>query len=95
MVSFGRSCRIFSTSGRNARWKIKAVQSKASSRSRFSAASLRGLIGHQIAPARAIPKTQANAIGLLADRIATLSPGSTADRCSARPICHDSCCTSP
>ena len=51
----------------------------ASSSSRFSAASLRGLIGHHTAPAREIPKTQVNATGSLADRIATLAPG----RCAA------------
>jgi hypothetical protein len=41
----------------------------------FSAASLRGLIGHQTAPAREMPNTQAKAIGSLPDRIATFSPG--------------------
>jgi hypothetical protein len=50
-------------------------QSTRSSRLRFSAASLRGLTGHQTAPARAIPNTQENATGSLADRMATLSPG--------------------
>ncbi len=95
VVSLGRSGRIFSTSGRKARWKISAEQSNASSRSRFSAASLRGLIGHQIAPARAIPNTQANEIGLFADRIATLSPGRIPDRCSARPTCQENSRTSP
>jgi len=41
----------------------------------FSAASLRGLIGHQTAPVREMPKTQAKAIGSLPDRIATFSRG--------------------
>ena len=59
------------------------MQSKRSSSSRFSAASLRGLIGHHTAPARLIPKTQVNATGSLADRIATLSPGSTPRATSA------------
>ena len=53
------------------------MQSKRSSSSRFSAASLRGLIGHHTAPARLIPNTHVNATGSLAERIATLSPGAT------------------
>ena len=53
----------------------------------FSAASLRGLIGHQTAPAREMPNTQANATGSLPDRIATFSPGSNArNRASPRAI---------
>ena len=59
------------------------MQSKRSSSSRFSAASLRGLIGHHTAPARLIPNTQVNATGSLAERIATLSPGATPTRTSA------------
>ena len=59
-------------------------QSKRSSSSAFSRASLRGLIGHHTAPAREMPKTQANDSELLADRIATLSPGRTPDRSRAR-----------
>src|SRR5580765_3304209 len=50
-------------------------QSNRSSSSRFSAASLRGLTGHQTAPAREIPKTQENAMGSFAEMTATLSPG--------------------
>ena len=41
----------------------------------FSAAPLRGLIGHHTAPAREMPNTDVNAIGSFDDRIATLSPG--------------------
>ena len=59
----------------NDAWKTSALQPNRSSSSRFSAASLRGLIGHQTAPARLIPKTQVKATGSLADRIATVSPG--------------------
>ena len=94
MVSPGRSGRIFATSSANAAWKIRHVQSKKSSRSRFSAASLRGLTGHQTAPAREMPNTQANATGSLADRMATLSPGPTPDRSSARATRQDSRWTS-
>ncbi len=90
MVSFGRSGAICATSGANAAWKIRHAQSNRSSRSRFSAASLRGLTGHHTAPAREMPNTQANATGSLADRIATLSPGRTPDRASARAIRQDS-----
>ncbi len=83
-----------STSGAKCSWKTSTVQSKSSSSSRFSAASLRGLTGHQTAPARLIPKTQVNATGSLADRIATLSPGRTphATRAPATPTA--SSCTS-
>ena len=83
MGTFGSSSRIRSHQGANAAWKISTQQSKRSSSSRFSAASLRGLIGHQTAPARVIPNTQANAIGSFADRIATLSPGRTPAAASA------------
>ena len=83
MVSFGSSPRIWSTSGAKDCWWIRTVQSKRSSSSRFSAASLRGLIGHHTAPARLIPNTQVNATGSLAERIATLSPGATPTLTSA------------
>ena len=63
------------TSGANDAWKISASQSNSARSSRFSAASLRGLIGHQTAPAREMPKTLANATGSLADRTATVAPG--------------------
>ena len=95
MVSFGKSGRILVTSGAKAAWKIRHGQSKKSSRSRFSAASLRGLTGHHTAPAREMPNTQLNAIGSFADKIATLSPGRTPDRSSARAIRQDSRWTSP
>ena len=72
------------TSGANADWNSSTVQSNRSSSSRFSAASLRGLIGHHTAPARLMPKTQVNATGSLADRIATLSPGATPARGQGR-----------
>ncbi len=49
----------------------------------FSPAALRGLIGHQTAPAREMPNTQVNAVGSLADRMPTLSPGRTPERRSA------------
>ena len=75
VVSFGRSGRILATSEAKAAWKIRHRQSKKSSRSRFSAASLRGLTGHHTAPAREMPNTQLNATGSFADKIATLSPG--------------------
>jgi hypothetical protein len=52
----------------------------------FSAASLRGLIGHQTAPAREMPNTQAKATGSLPDRIATFSPGATPELASPRAI---------
>ena len=86
MVSWGSCGTIFPTSGANAAWKIRHRQPNRSRRSRFSAASLRGLTGHRTAPAREMPNTQANATGSLPDRIATLSPGRTPDRASARPI---------
>ena len=86
VVSFGSSPRICATSGAKDCWWISTVQSKRSSSSRFSAASLRGLIGHHTAPARLIPKTQVNATGSLADRIATLSPGATPWRSRAVAI---------
>ena len=72
------------TSSPNPLWKISAAQSNSSSSSRFSSPALRGLIGHQTAPARAMPKTQANATGSLAERMPTLSPGRTPERRSAR-----------
>ncbi len=53
------------------------MQSKSSSSSRFSAATLRGLTGHHTAPARLMPKTHENATGSLAEMIATESPGCT------------------
>ncbi len=77
LVSLGSSPRIWSTSGAKDCWWTRTVQSKRSSSSRFSAASLRGLIGHHTAPARLIPNTHVNATGSLAERIATLSPGAT------------------
>ena len=94
MVSLGRSGRIFATSGANAAWKIRQLQSKRSSRSRFSAASLRGLTGHHTAPAREMPNTQPNATGSFADKMATLSPGRIPDRSRARAIRQDSRWTS-
>ena len=83
------------TSGANDAWKTSASQSKRSSSSRFSLASLRGLIGHHTAPAREIPKTHANATGSLADRIATLPPGRTPTARRARATRCDRVCTSP
>ena len=56
---------------------MSTVHSKRSSSSRFSPASLRGLIGHHTAPAALMPNTQVNASGSFADRIATLSPDAT------------------
>ncbi len=94
VVRPGRSGAIRATSGANAPPKIRQVQSKRSSRARFSAASLRGLTGHQTAPARAMPNTQEKATGSLADSTATLSPGWMPDRASACPITQDSCWTS-
>ena len=94
VVSLGRSGRILATSGAKADWKIRHRQSKKSSRSRFSAASLRGLTGHHTAPAREMPNTQPNATGSLADRIATLSPGAIPARSSARATRQDSRWTS-
>ena len=79
----GRSGAMAATSGANDCWNSRAVQSKRSSSSRFSAASLRGLIGHQTAPAREIPKTHVNDVGSLADRIATDCPGATPHRARA------------
>ena len=70
------------------------MQSKSSSSSRFSSASLRGLTGHHTAPARAIPKTQANDVGSLADRIATECPGRTPERASAPATRRERSCTS-
>jgi hypothetical protein len=52
--------------GANDCWWMTTAQSKSASSSAFSAASLRGLMGHQIAPARLIPKTVENAIGSFA-----------------------------
>ena len=83
------------TSEAKAAWKMRHVQSKKSSRSRFSAASLRGLTGHHTAPAREMPNTQLNAIGSFADKIATLLPGRTPDQSSARAICQESAWTPP
>ena len=94
VVSFGRSGRIFVTSEAKDAAKIRHRQSKKSSRSRFSAASLRGLTGHHTAPAREMPNTQLKATGSLADKIATLSPGPIPDRSRARAIRQDSRWTS-
>ena len=94
VVSFGRSGRILATSGAKAAWKIRHVQSKKSSRSRFSAASLRGLTGHHTAPAREMPNTQLKAIGSFADKIATLLPGAIPLRSRARATRQDSRWTS-
>ena len=95
MVSWGKSGSTLATSGANAAWKIRHEQSKKSSRSRFSAASLRGLTGHHTAPAREMPNTQLNATGSFADKMATLAPGSTPARSNARAIRQDSRRTSP
>jgi hypothetical protein len=54
---------------------------------------LRGF-GHQTAPTREMLKTQANAMGSLLERIATLSPGSTPARSSARATRQGTRCTS-
>jgi hypothetical protein len=81
--SAGSRSRIFATRGANDDAYSSVVQSKSSSSSRFSSASLRGLTGHQTAPARAMPKTHANAVGSLPDRTATESPGRTPERTSA------------
>ena len=89
MWTAGRSPRILSTSGANAAAKIRVEQSKSASSSRFSAASLRGLTGHHTAAAREIPKTQVNAVGSFAERIATLSPGRTPRRASATATRRD------
>ena len=94
MVSFGSSGAIFATSGANAPAKIRQRQSNRSSRSRFSAASLRGLTGHHTAPARAMPNTQLKATGSLPDSTATLSPGRMPDRARPWPTDQDSRCTS-
>ena len=69
MVSAGQVAADLLDERRERAWKISAVQPNRSSSSRFSAASLRGLIGHQTAPARLMPKTQVNAVGSFADRI--------------------------
>jgi hypothetical protein len=82
------------TRGAKAAWKIRQPQSKESSRSRFSAASLRGLTGHHTAPAREMPNTQANATGSFADKMATLSPGRMPEASRARAIRQDSRWTS-
>jgi hypothetical protein len=42
-----------------------------------------------------MPNTHEKATGSLADRIATLSPGRTPERASARPTCQDASRTSP
>ena len=80
VVSRGSDGRICATRWANDAWYSSATQSKRSSNSPFSAASLRGLIGHHTAPAREMPKTHANAIGSFADRIATDCPGWTPER---------------
>ena len=70
-------------------------QSNSSSSSAFSAAELRGLIGHHTAPRRAMPKTVANATGSLPDRIPTLSPAATPSRARALATAWLWSCTSP
>ncbi len=82
------------TRGANAAWNTSASQSKRSSSSRFSAASLRGLIGHHTAPAREMPKTQVNATGSLADSTATFDPGATPRAASAAATLTDRSWTS-
>ena len=86
----GSPAAMFCTSGANALAKIRQAQSSRPSNSAVSAASLRGLTGHQTAPAREMPKTQLNATGSLPDSTATLSPGWMPDRASARPTSQDS-----
>ena len=71
---------------READGNISRLQSNASRMNWFSAASLRGLIGHQTAPAREMPNTQANAIGSLPERIATFSPGCKPESASPRAM---------
>ena len=61
----GRSPRICATSSAYDAWKTSARQPNSSSSSRFSAASLRGLIGHQTAPTRLIPKTRGERVGVV------------------------------
>ena len=90
VVSAGSPGAILATSGANAAAKIRQRQSNRSSSSRFSAASLRGLTGHQTAPARLMPNTQPKATGSLPDRTATLSPGLMPDLASALPTDQDS-----
>ena len=82
-ASLGRSGAMAATRGANDFWNSSAVQSNRSRSSRFSAASLRGLMGHHTAPAREIPKTHVNDVGSLADRIATDCPGATPRRARA------------
>jgi hypothetical protein len=94
-LSFGSCAAICSTSGANALWKIRHVQSKRSRSSRFSLASFRGLTGHQTAARREMPNTHANAIGSFADRIATLSPACTPERARARATSQLRSCTWP
>ena len=94
MASSGRSGAIFATSGAKAAAKIRQRQSSSASSSRFSAASLRGLTGHQTAPARLMPNTAPNATGSLPDSTATLSPGLMPERASARATDQDRRCTS-
>ena len=74
---------------------MRQSQSNSSSSARFSAVSLRGLIGHQTAPRRAIPNTQAKAVALLDERIPTLAPGSTPEALSAPATDQLRSCTSP
>ena len=69
---------------RSAGDRCRHSQSNSSSSARFSAASLRGLIGHQTAPRRAIPNTHANACASLDERIPTLLAGPDARRGRAR-----------
>jgi hypothetical protein len=83
-----------STIGANAAVMRITEQSKSSSSSWFSAASLRGLIGHHTAPARLMPNTQAKASGSLAEMTATLSPGRTPRPTSAAATSTDTACTS-
>src|ERR1700733_2885541 len=95
VVSFGSTGAIAATSSSNAGWKISAEQSNKSSSSAFSAAALRGLIGHHTAPDRAMPKTQENAVGSLAERMPTLSPGWTPERRRALATARERSTTSP
>ena len=95
MANRGSDGRICATRSANDAWYSSATQSKRSSNSAFSAASLRGLIGAHTAPAREMPKTHANATGSFADRIATVCPGCTPVRCSAAATRWLSRCTSP
>ena len=95
VFTFGRSPRISLTSGSYAALKISTEQSKRSRTSRFSAAPLRGLIGHHTAPARDMPNTVVNATGSFEESTATVSPGSTPCATSADATRFDSSMVSP